>query len=174
MIWGVLNDLHLFFSAATQAFVSKDSQHGKKRSLCVGWTRNTDWEVTEIQRTAEDVSCHYLYLRRTQPQPQTVFAQIQNTDLPAQFIVFFWINDSTPSCQISPQLTVFTDAEIYPWAPLSFFVSFPIPSPNLGVLWLLAHLGESLSIICHHQCSRGQTSAVPCNYIAQRSASYDT
>ena len=53
-----------------------------KREGCVGWTRNMDWEVTEIQRTAEDVSCHYLYLRRTQPQPQTVFAQIQNTDLP--------------------------------------------------------------------------------------------
>ena len=61
----------------------------KKRSLCVGWTRNTDREVTEIQRTAEDVSCHYLYLRQTQPQPQTVFAQIQNTDLPEPFISFF-------------------------------------------------------------------------------------
>ena len=35
------------------------------------------------------MSCHYLYLRPTQPQPQTVFAQIQNTDLPAPFISFF-------------------------------------------------------------------------------------
>ena len=26
------------------------------------WTRNTEWEVTEIQPSVEDVSCHYLYL----------------------------------------------------------------------------------------------------------------
>ena len=75
-----------------------------KREGFVGWTRNMDWEVTEIQRTAEDVSCHYLYLRRTQPQPQTVFAQIQNTDLPAaQFIFFF--GSTIPPLQKGPFLS---------------------------------------------------------------------
>ena len=35
---------------------------------------------------------------------------------------------------------------------VSRFVLFPISSPNHGVLWqLLAHLRDSLSIICHHQ-----------------------
>ena len=51
----------------------------------------------------------------------------------------------------------------------SFIVPFPIPSPNLGLLWLLAHLGDSLSIICHHQCSGGQSCGLPCNYCAHRS-----
>ena len=131
----------------------------KKRSLCVGWTRNADREVTEIQRTAEDVSCHYLYLRRTQPQPQTVFAQIQNTDVPAPF-VFFFGSKNPPRLFLSNFYQLMVKSIL-----VSFFVSFPIPSPNPGVLWVVlavrGHLRESLSIIWHHQCS-GRPAL--CNY----------
>ena len=44
------------------------------------------------------------------------------------------------------------------------FRFFPIPSQNLSLLWLLAHLGDSLSIICHHQCRGGLSCALVCNY----------
>ena len=76
-----------------------------------------------------------------QPQPQTVFAQIQNTPLPALLISFSSLGIKT------------SNRYKHVYVPgVSRFVLFPISSPNHGVLWqLLAHLRDSLSIICHHQ-----------------------
>ena len=186
-IWGVLIiDLsqlgHICICIYNVNFTfsnGSQSQHGKKKRLC-DWVkdeqeiRNGKWR----KYICEDVSCHYLYLRPTQPQPQTVFAQIQNTDLPEPFISFFGSKSPPFLSGLDQQqlnnlrcLHWFWNLPLDPLAsPFpSFIVPFPIPSPNLGLLWLLAHLGDSLSIICHHQCSGGQSCGLPCNYCAHRS-----
>ena len=55
--------------------------------------------------------------------------------------IFFLLRGSKPQTDLSISVP-----------GVSRFVLFPISSPNHGVLWqLLAHLRDSLSIICHHQ-----------------------
>ena len=105
------------------------------------WTRNTEWEVTEIQPSVEDVSCHYLYLWPTNHNHKLYLPRSKIHPCQHYWYLF------------PPQRIKTSNRFKHIYVPgVSRFVLFPISSPNHGVLWqLLAHLRDSLSIICHHQ-----------------------
>ena len=100
------------------------------------WTRKTEWEVTEIQPSVEDVSCHYLYLWPTNHNHKLYLPRSKIQPCQHYWKIFFLLRGSKPPHVLR----------------VTCFVLFLISSPNHGVLWqLLAHLRDSLSIICHHQ-----------------------
>ena len=97
--------------------------------------------MTEIQPSVEDVSCHYLYLWPTNHNHKLYLPRSKIHPCQHYWYLF------------PPQRIQTSNRFKHIYVPgVSRFVLFPISSPNHGVLWqLLAHLRDSLSIICHHQ-----------------------
>ena len=92
--------------------------------------------MTEIQPSVEDVSCHYLYLWPTNHNHKLYLPRSKIQPCQHYWKIFFLLRGSKPPDVLR----------------VTCFVLFLISSPNHGVLWqLLAHLRDSLSIICHHQ-----------------------